>query len=80
MASVRQRADELGFAPEEIASALQGGKSGRPSSRRGTTVPIKYANPGNPSETWSGRGKRPRWMQRLITEGRGRTPEDFRIP
>jgi DNA-binding protein H-NS len=37
----------------------------------------KYRNPDNPSETWAGRGKQPRW---LIAQLRtGRTLDDFRI-
>jgi DNA-binding protein H-NS len=29
----------------------------------------KYRNPERPSETWSGRGKRPRWIGALIRKG-----------
>ncbi|WP_442894891.1 H-NS histone family protein [Bradyrhizobium sp. AZCC 1610] len=34
-------------------------------------------NPDNPSETWSGRGKIPRWLATLIASGRNR--DEFRI-
>ncbi|QPF86530.1 H-NS histone family protein [Bradyrhizobium genosp. L] len=37
----------------------------------------KYQNPSSPSETWSGRGKRPRWLATAITSGH--TIEEFRI-
>lgn len=37
----------------------------------------KYRNPSDPSETWSGRGKMPRWLKTQI--GNGRVIEDFRI-
>jgi DNA-binding protein H-NS len=37
----------------------------------------KYRNPSDPSETWSGRGKMPRWLKTQI--GKGRAIEDFRI-
>lgn len=30
--------------------------------RKGKKAPIKYQNPKNPNETWSGRGLQPRWM------------------
>jgi len=37
----------------------------------------KYRNPQTPSETWSGRGKQPRWLAAAIKLGR--KIEDFRI-
>jgi DNA-binding protein H-NS len=37
----------------------------------------KYRNPGEPSETWSGRGKRPRWLVAALKTGR--TIEEFAI-
>ena len=33
-------------------------------------VPPKYRNPKNPTETWSGRGKQPRWLQPQIRAGK----------
>ena len=29
----------------------------------------KYRNPKNADQTWTGRGKRPRWMQEIIASG-----------
>ena len=37
----------------------------------------KYQNPSDPSETWSGRGKQPRWLTAALKTGR--TIEDFVI-
>jgi DNA-binding protein H-NS len=37
----------------------------------------KFRNPEQPSETWAGRGKRPRWLTKLLRAG-GRL-DDFRI-
>jgi DNA-binding protein H-NS len=37
----------------------------------------KYRNPQTPSETWSGRGKQPRWLVAAIKTGR--KIEDFKI-
>lgn len=31
-------------------------------TKKGQKAPIKYQNPKNPSETWTGRGRQPRWM------------------
>jgi DNA-binding protein H-NS len=39
--------------------------------RRSTgTVPPKYRNPANPEQTWSGRGKRPRWFNDALKAGK----------
>ena len=40
-------------------------------------VPPKYRNPANPTDTWTGRGKQPRWLADLVKKGR--KPEDFLI-
>jgi DNA-binding protein H-NS len=37
----------------------------------------KYKNPANPSETWAGRGKKPRWLTAQIKSGK--QIDDFRI-
>ena len=37
----------------------------------------KYQNPKNPTETWSGRGKRPRWLSAQL--GAGRKLDNFLI-
>ncbi len=38
--------------------------------RAGTPVPPKYRNPADPSATWSGRGKRPRWFNEALKAGK----------
>jgi DNA-binding protein H-NS len=37
----------------------------------------KYRNPAEPSETWAGRGKKPRWLTAQIKSGK--QIDDFRI-
>ena len=46
------------------------GKVGRGGSR-GAVTP-KYRNPDDPSQTWAGRGLRPRWLVALESEGKDR--------
>lgn len=42
-----------------------------PSARRPyPPVDAKYRNPDRPSETWSGRGKQPRWLVAQIKSGK----------
>ncbi|MCC7634058.1 H-NS family nucleoid-associated regulatory protein [Stenotrophomonas rhizophila] len=33
-------------------------------------VAPKYRNPANPKETWTGRGKQPRWLAALTSKGK----------
>lgn len=51
-------------------------KSSRAGRKLGKVAP-KYRNPGNTKETWTGRGKHPRWMAELLTKGK--KVEDFLI-
>jgi DNA-binding protein H-NS len=50
-----------------------------PVSARRSYPPVapKYRNPDQPSETWAGRGKQPRWLVAQL--GSGRRIDDFRI-
>jgi DNA-binding protein H-NS len=43
----------------------------KPKARRSyPEVQPKYRNPEQPSETWSGRGKRPRWVDAQLRSGK----------
>lgn len=59
--------------PAAPRKAPRAGKAGR---KLGKVAP-KYRNPENESETWTGRGKQPRWMAERVAQGN--TPEDFLI-
>jgi DNA-binding protein H-NS len=58
-----------GYGPEKKKSSGGGGKYG--------SVAPKYRNPENPSETWAGRGLKPRWLAAAIKSGK--ELEDFAI-
>ncbi len=49
----------------------------KPGRKLGKVAP-KYRNPENPKETWTGRGKQPRWLAALTAKGR--SLGDFVIP
>jgi DNA-binding protein H-NS len=49
-----------------------------PPRRKYPKVLPKYLNPLAPEETWSGRGKQPRWLVMALQSGH--RLEDFRIP
>lgn len=56
-------------ARKSAGAASKGRKTGK--------VAPKYRNPANPAETWTGRGKHPRWMAAEVSKGR--KAEDFLI-
>src|ERR1700737_1955135 len=71
-ARLDQRLRQLGLGPvshngEKISHAR------RPRAR----VFPKYRNPAKPSETWAGRGKKPRWLAAPLKSGK--QIDDFRI-
>ncbi len=45
--------------------------------RKGGRVPVKYHNPANPSDKWTGRGMKPKWLRELLEQGR--RLEEFEI-
>jgi DNA-binding protein H-NS len=59
------------------AKAAVVGQNTRRERRRYPRVLAKYQNPNEPSETWSGRGKQPRWLTAALKTGH--TIEDFII-
>ena len=64
-ARLEERLHKLGSASKVIAS-----------DRQRRPYP-KYRNPKNPAETWSGRGKQPRWLTAQLRSGK--TVKDFLI-
>jgi DNA-binding protein H-NS len=61
--------------PDPVESELKKDIAGK--QRKYPRVLPKYRNPDERSETWSGRGKQPRWMTRALQAGR--TIEEFVI-
>lgn len=57
-------AAEFGFSLDE----LSGGGKGR-GVAKATKSPAKYKNPANPEETWTGRGRKPRWVHEALDNG-----------
>nr|WP_305910535.1 H-NS histone family protein [Methylomarinum sp. Ch1-1]MDP4523295.1 H-NS histone family protein [Methylomarinum sp. Ch1-1] len=52
-------------------------EKGKRSHLKGKKVPVKYQNPENTSEKWSGRGLYPKWLQKLLDSGR--SLEEFKV-
>lgn len=48
----------------KMSDLFGGGRGGK-----GRKVAAKYANPDDPSETWTGRGRKPRWLSAKLKDG-----------
>ncbi len=92
VAAVRKRLEQIARAEGYSIAELFGARSAsaavpaapraakgtrKPSKMAGSKVAPKYRNPANENETWSGRGKQPRWLAAYT--GQGRALEEFRI-
>jgi DNA-binding protein H-NS len=62
---------------DEISRKYGGCPNDLPQRRPYPKVEPKFRNPENPSETWSGRGKTPRWVTELLSAGK--VLDDLRI-
>ncbi|WP_298938378.1 H-NS histone family protein [uncultured Ruegeria sp.] len=65
LTKMRAIADKLGVAFEDVI-ALHGGKGKKTATK---TAP-KYANPDDPSQTWTGRGRKPAWVKEALEAGK----------
>lgn len=63
--------------PEPVQDSAGAEPGAERPRRRYPRVPPKYFNPMEPTETWSGRGKQPRWLVAALQSGR--KLEEFRI-
>jgi DNA-binding protein H-NS len=75
-----------GYSIEELFGSADASKPARgkvakkvspTAGRKLGKVAPKYRNPANTKETWTGRGKQPRWLAAYVASGK--KPEDFLI-
>ncbi len=59
---IEEMASKSGFSVDELFARGRGAMKGR-------TVPPKYANPDNRAETWTGRGRKPKWLVAKLNKG-----------
>lgn len=72
--------EELFGAGAPVAKATRGGKTAKGAAKTGRKLPKvapKYRNPADAEQTWTGRGKQPRWLAEFTAQGR--KVEDFLI-
>jgi DNA-binding protein H-NS len=77
---LEKRLAQLRREKEIPASPLENSKFSKDAARERRKYPPvfpKYRNPDLPSETWSGRGKQPRWLTAALK--RGQKIEEFAI-
>ncbi len=70
---IRELMEKNGISIADLTEALAAkGKKGRKSPKAGSTrvaVKPKYQSPTDPSVTWTGRGRKPKWVQEWIDGG-----------
>lgn len=59
---LEETAREMGFSLAEL--------TGMSAVRKKSASVAKYANPANPADTWSGRGRKPRWFSEALAAGK----------
>jgi DNA-binding protein H-NS len=69
LAEVEEKAKELGFSLAELTEAA--------AVRKRAPAAAKYANPADAGDTWSGRGRKPRWFNAALAAGK--SPDDLAI-
>ncbi len=69
LSELEDKARSLGFSLAEL--------TGTTVSRKRAPATARYGNPANTSDTWSGRGRKPRWFEAALNAGK--TPEDLAI-
>lgn len=70
LAALEEKARELGYSS---LAELTGEKA----TRKRAPALAKYANPADRTDTWSGRGRQPRWFAAAMAAGK--SPEDLAI-
>ncbi|MBR9765323.1 MAG: H-NS histone family protein [Rhodobacteraceae bacterium] len=60
-AALEAKAGELGYSLADLVA---------PGSSKKPRLPAKYRNPEDPTQTWSGRGRRPQWVSDALDAGK----------
>jgi DNA-binding protein H-NS len=69
LAELEDKARAMGFSLAELTGAA--------SVRKRSPTVARYANPADVSDTWSGRGRKPRWF--IAALAAGRSPQELAI-
>jgi len=69
LAELEEKAKAMGFSLAELTGVVK--------TRKRSPSVAKYANPADKSDTWSGRGRKPRWFSDALAKGK--KPQDLAI-
>ena len=69
LAELEEKAREMGYSLAELTGAS--------TARKRAPATAKFANPANSADTWSGRGRKPRWFAEALAAGK--KPEDMAV-
>lgn len=64
LTAVEETARQHGFSLPELMTVAAA------TTRKRKPAQAKYANPANPSETWTGRGRKPHWIEAALKSGK----------
>lgn len=70
LVELEEKARTMGYSLAELTGAPV-------VARKRSPAVAKYANPADASDTWSGRGRKPRWFEAALKSGQ--RPEDLAI-
>jgi DNA-binding protein H-NS len=68
---------EQGISLAELFPQSGRDKRQRKDKRAGEGQTVKYHNPADPSQTWTGKGRKPAWLVEALASGK--TLEDFTV-
>ncbi len=71
---MEELASSVGLSLEDVLKFSAGGKGRKAGKPAGV---VRFRNPANPDQTWSGRGKQPNWLKDAMA--RGATKDDFAV-
>ena len=80
IAEIKKLASSIGMTvtlTEKTSSAVSAKKKTAAPKRQTKKVAPKYRNPSDASQTWTGRGLKPKWLKELLDQGR--TLDEFTI-
>lgn len=75
IAEFQERAKALGITFNDLRAAEEPSPTRKP--RKGSRAPVPAKFRGPDGATWSGRGRKPRWLS--VLEAQGKRAEDYRI-
>ncbi|MBE9610593.1 H-NS histone family protein [Chitinilyticum piscinae] len=64
---IEARASESGYTLAELLALAAGGK--KAAAGKKTAGVAQFANPANPEQTWTGRGRKPQWVIDFLGNG-----------